>query len=166
MISKDKTYLKIAKEISKLSKDKETKVGAVIVDQYGKVVSMGYNGACSCMNDDNIPHSRKNNIVNVKIPKQLMDKYPDNVSFLTNKYPYFLHAEQNSILTSSDNNRLKNATIYITHYPCNVCSNMIAQTGIKKIVCYDNRVGSIDSFIKESLFIIQEAGLDLKIIKK
>lgn len=168
MNRKDKTYLKIATEIAGLSKDKETKVGAVIVDKDGKVVSMGYNGSASCMNDGNIPHSRKLESVYFSIPDKLQDVFDtaNEVFFDTNKYPYMLHAEQNSILTSSDNHRLKGATIYITHYPCNVCSNMIAQTGIKRIVCYDDRVGSLDQFIKESLYIIQQANLKLDIVDK
>ena len=167
---KDLIYLGIAEDISKLSKDKETHVGAVIVDKDGKVVSMGYNGSAQGMDDNEIPHSRVEERCTITIPNELKDLFPQRnkykeIHFESNKYPYMLHAEENAILTSSDNHRLKGATIYVTHYPCNKCANMIAQSGITNIKCYNNRVGSLELFIKESLFIIQKKKINLEIFE-
>ena len=40
----DTRFLDLAEHISKWSKDPSTKVGAVIVDSYRRIVSTGYNG--------------------------------------------------------------------------------------------------------------------------
>ena len=56
---KDEVYLNMVKEVAKLSKDKNTHIGALIVAQDGTPVSWGYNGAVSGFNDAMIPHSRE-----------------------------------------------------------------------------------------------------------
>ncbi len=182
---KNKVYCDIAKSISKLSKDKETKVGAVIVDKEGKVVSVGYNGAASGLNDHLVPYSRNEDTITIDVIefygelshddfdtwfgyRNVSDKVVDGerryfVSYIENKYPFMLHAEQNAILTASDNKRLKGATIYVTHFPCNVCTNMIAQVGIKKVVWVGEKSNSFTTFIKNSMFIMQEAGIEIEI---
>jgi dCMP deaminase len=185
-MNKDEIYLNIAESIANLSKDEETHVGAVIVDKEGRVVSLGYNGAASCCNDQRIPHSREmetvdlditdfegllyyfsDDILETKIPKYKgLYSIKKTIKCDVNKYPFMLHAEQNAILTTDDRSRLKEATIYITHYPCNVCSNMLAQVGIKRVVCKDNKTGSFNTFIRESLIILQESGIILDVIKE
>lgn len=162
-MNKDLIYLEIAKSISKLSKDKNTQVGSVIVDCEGKVVSLGYNGAASSVNDENIPYGREKEKLTLT-NAELITKFGLEPDFESNKYDFMLHSEQNALLSTTDRNRLKGATIYITHYPCNVCSNMIAQAGIKRIVCLNNEVGSNKDFIRSSLYIIQESGIDLEVI--
>jgi dCMP deaminase len=44
-----------------------------------------------------------------------------------------LHAEENAIL-HAERHLLEGTTIYVTHEPCEKCSKMIAQVGIKRIV--------------------------------
>lgn len=40
----DIRYLKLSQEVAQWSKDPSTKVGCVIIDDYGRPVSFGYNG--------------------------------------------------------------------------------------------------------------------------
>ena len=40
----DRRYLGLAREVSCWSKDPSTKIGAVIADNQGRVVALGYNG--------------------------------------------------------------------------------------------------------------------------
>jgi dCMP deaminase len=49
----DKNFLQLAKTVSTFSKDPSTKVGAVIVDDDNRVISIGYNGFPKGIKDDN-----------------------------------------------------------------------------------------------------------------
>ena len=51
---KDAVYSSMAREISKLSKDENTKIGAVIVAKDGTPISWGYNGTVSGFDDSGI----------------------------------------------------------------------------------------------------------------
>jgi dCMP deaminase len=169
--NKDDVYFKIIETIATLSKDKNTQVGALILDVKGKVVSMGYNGCPSKFgvyqhtNDSCVPYTRDKQEIKLSntydflgIDNQKKHKY--------NKYPFMLHAEQNALLTASDLNRLVGATIYCTHYPCTVCANMIAQVGIKSIKVMDNRHGLFEDTIVPTLFVYENMGIDLFVYKK
>jgi dCMP deaminase len=163
---KDKVYFKIAESIAELSKDENTKVGSVIIDKEGKVVSLGYNGCtskfglCFDKDDTHIPHSREERKLVLK-----GNYYPliKKHSFITNKYPFMIHAEQNALLTASDMNRLKDATIYVTHYPCPACADMIAQVGIKNVKLLDNRHGKFEETIMPTLYVYENKGMTFTI---
>lgn len=45
-----------------------------------------------------------------------------------------LHAEENALLKLDTNSSSQNLTLYVTTQPCNLCSNKIVATGIKKVV--------------------------------
>ena len=50
---------------------------------------------------------------------------------------YSVHAEQNAILQAAKLGiNIEGATIYITHQPCSMCTRIILNSGIKRIV-YD-----------------------------
>lgn len=169
MNRKDKVFLNMATEISKLSKDEDTKVGAVIVDEDGKVVSMGYNGYPSNFGvvnnkvDLDFPHSRKEQNLELINDYSFIDI---DKKFKSNKHPYMVHSEINCILTTSDNNRLKNATIYVTHYPCSNCACMIAQSGIKTVNCFDVKHSTFYKTIHQTLFIFENCGINFNIFEK
>jgi len=165
---KDDVYFKMVENISSLSKDKNTKVGALILDTKGKIVSMGYNGCPSKFgvyqktNDDVVPHSRKEKEI------KLINSYnflgiDNREKHMYNKYPFMIHAEQNALMTASDMNRLIGATIYCTHYPCSICANMIAQVGIKTVKVLDNRHGTFEETIIPTLFIYEQMGIELHV---
>ena len=46
------------------------------------------------------------------------------------------HAEYDAIL-SKGTPPIKGCTLYVTKYPCNMCAKVIVQTGIKKIMYFE-----------------------------
>jgi dCMP deaminase len=102
-------FIDLALHISEWSKDPSTKVGAVIVDDERRVVSLGYNGLPRGIADSDL-------ILNNKDIKLQVVK----------------HAEENAILNSLL--RPSGCTIYITHHPCASCAGSIIQSGIRRVV--------------------------------
>lgn len=101
--------LDMARHVAKRSKDPSTKVGAVIVDDKKRVVSVGYNGFARGVTDK---------------PERLEDR--------TVKYRLTLHAEKNAILFANTN--LDGCSIFVTHPCCAQCAAQIIQAGIKRVV--------------------------------
>lgn len=110
----DLRFLDLAKFVSSWSKDPSTQVGAVIVDPYKRIVSLGYNGFPMGISDDD---------------NRLSDR--------DTKYKMIVHGEMNAILFA--NTSLKECTLYTFPFmPCPRCASMIIQTGIKRVVSYKN----------------------------
>ncbi len=126
-ISWDEYFMSIALLSSMRSKDTNTKVGACIVSDEHKVLSLGYNGMPIGVSDEEIPWAGSK----------------DNLPFLETKYPYVCHAELNAILNSNHN--LKGSTVYVTLFPCNECTKAIIQSGIKKIVYLSDKYHDTDA---------------------
>jgi dCMP deaminase len=174
MINKHKIYLEIALSISKLSKDESTKVGCCIIDSDDKVVSLGYNGFVSKADDSGIDYSGKeftayinySNYVNILKDHYKTDnrEFQKNNKFTINKNKLCVHAESNAIINTSDKNKLVGSTVYITHYPCNQCALMLAQCKVKEIYVLNNKTKSFDSYIKESLYVLQCANININVI--
>lgn len=123
------------------SKDPNTKVGACIVDDDHKVVSIGYNG---------MPR-------NIDESKLSWEKGED----LDSKYLYVCHAEFNAILNIRNGSALKGCTLYVTLFPCNECAKAIIQVGIKEIVYLDNKYE--DSLMtRASLKMLTLAGIKIR----
>lgn len=122
-ITWDEYFMSIALLSSLRSKDPNTKVGACIVSEDHKVLSLGYNGMPIGVDDHKIPWERVG---------EPMDT----------KYFYVCHAELNAILNSNHN--LKNSTVYVTLFPCNECTKAIIQSGIKKIVYLSDKYHDTD----------------------
>lgn len=112
-ISWDEYFMGVALLASQRSKDPSTQVGACIVNDDNRIMSVGYNGFPRGCSDDEFPWEREG------------DK-----STLT-KYPYVCHAELNAILNAGGNS-LKGCRIYVALFPCNECAKAIIQCGIKK----------------------------------
>ena len=155
---KDQIYLQQAVNISGLSKDENTKVGAIIIASDGTPVSWGYNGTIPGFPDEEVPHSREE--------KELC--YIENDvehKFSANKYPFMEHAEANAI-DFGDRMKMKGATIFVTHLPCKDCARKIAKHGIKKVVVpeleqtLNSSIGS-DSDITKYIFAL--ANIELSI---
>jgi dCMP deaminase len=139
-------YLNIAREYSRLSKDADTKVGAVIIASDGTQISSGRNGPPSGMNDDKIPLSREMSELSYIEDGNL-------VEFSSNKYPFMRHAERNAIAFANSRGqteKLKSATIYVTHLPCPDCASDIAHYGISKVVVDDNIKHDLNSSVSNS----------------
>lgn len=118
-ITWDEYFMGIASLSALRSKDPSTKVGACIVDQEHKVVSIGYNGMPRGISEDKLPWEKGEG--------------------LESKYLYVCHAEFNAILNTRNGSTLQGCTLYVTLFPCNECAKAIIQTGIKEIVYGDNK---------------------------
>ena len=118
-ISWDEYFMGIASLSALRSKDPNTKVGACIVDNDNKVVSIGYNGMPTGLDEDKLSWNKGEG--------------------LDSKYLYVCHAEFNAILNTRDGAALKGCTLYVTLFPCNECSKAIIQKGIKEVVYLDNK---------------------------
>ena len=102
-------FLEMAKMVGSWSKDPSTKVGAVIVDDNRRVVSLGYNGFPKGVADNN----------------RLEDR--------NEKYKMIVHAERNALLFATTS--VHDCTIFTYPFiPCPVCAGMIIQSGIRRIV--------------------------------
>lgn len=121
------------------SKDPSTQVGAVIVDDTNRVVSIGYNGLPRGCNDDEFPWGRDG-------------------SMLESKYAFVVHAELNAILNSP--RPVQNCSIYVSLFPCNECAKAIIQSGIRKIVYECDKYSDTDS-VKASKKMLQAAGVEI-----
>ena len=112
----DEYFMAIAKLSAMRSKDPSTQVGACIVSNDNRILSIGYNGAPNGYDDDKFPWSREG-------------------QNLETKYPYVCHAEMNAILNYRGSKKdLENAKIYVDLFPCNECAKIIIQSGIKNII--------------------------------
>ena len=117
-------------------------MGAVIVKDK-RILTTGYNGAPS----------------GVKTCKErgycLRDKL--NIASGTRaEMCYAIHAEQNAVIQAAKMGiSVEGATIYVTHQPCSVCTRILINAGIKRIV-YNEAYP--DQF---SLELLKEAGIEL-----
>ena len=118
-ISWDEYFMGVAKMSALRSKDPNTQVGACIVSDDNKILSMGYNGLPRGCSDDEFPWAREGDP-------------------LDNKYMYTAHSELNAILNYRGGS-LDNAKLYVTLFPCNECAKAIIQAGIAEIVYADDK---------------------------
>ncbi len=125
----------------KRSKDPNTKVGACIVDDDNKVVSIGYNGMPKGLDESKLSWNKNDG--------------------LDSKYLYVCHAEFNAILNTRNGSSLKGCTLYVTLFPCNECAKAIVQTGIKKIVYLDDKYHDT-LFTQASRKLLLLAGVELE----
>ena len=118
-LSWDEYFMGIASLSSLRSKDPSTQVGACIVDNNNKVVSVGYNGRPRGVDDNKIPWGHGEG--------------------LDSKYLYVCHAEFNAILNTRNGSALSGCKIYVTLFPCNECAKAIVQVGIKEVIYLDDK---------------------------
>lgn len=157
-----KIFLEMAESISKLSRDGSTKVGCVLVDSSKRIISVGYNGSVSGMYDSLIDYSGKSFVA---YSKNVSEEYGQG-SFETHKNNFMIHAELNALLSCDDRRRLKDASAYITHFPCNNCLLALAQSGVKELFIYGQYAKNYQNYYKESLAIIEFSGMTLEVILK
>lgn len=136
-------FVAVAESIAGLSKDPRTKVGAVVLDDDGNILTTGYNGFPRGVNDD---------------PARYADR--------DTKIKLVSHAESNAISQAARNGiRLYGSTLLLTSlYPCSNCAKQIIQAGIRRV--YAPRMGGNHSpvwyeekDISELMF--REAGVEI-----
>lgn len=136
--NKIKVYMDMARAISQLSKDKQTKVGAVLISPTGRQIASGYNGFLRGANDQDLPTTR-----------------PE-------KYEYFQHAERNVLYNCLDEGiRTKNCLLICTLSPCKDCLRACYQSGIKDIV-FDTLYQNSRDFYKQMKDIYISVSIDKK----
>ena len=117
-------------------------VGAVVV-RNKRILATGYNGAPSG--------------VETCIDKgECLRKKLEIPSGTRQEICYAVHAEQNAICQAAKMGiSLEGATIYVTHQPCTICTKMIINSGIKRIIY---KYGYPDEFSK---VLLEEANVEL-----
>lgn len=99
----------LAEHIASWSLDPSTKVGAVIVDDKKRIVSVGFNG----------------------FPRGIADN--DRLKDKGSKYEIILHAEINALSFAQRN--LEGCTLYVWPLPpCSRCAAQIIQNGVSRVV--------------------------------
>jgi dCMP deaminase len=141
IINWDEYFMGIAQLSALRSKDPSTQVGACIVDDDKKVVSIGYNGMPRHIDDCQLSWEKGEG--------------------LNNKYLYVCHAEMNAILNTRNGTALRGCTLYVSLFPCNECAKAIIQVGIKEIVYVSNKYK--DSFaVQASMKMLNLAGIKIR----
>ena len=116
----DLYFMGVAMLSAQRSKDPNTQVGACIVSQDNKILSLGYN-------DEHMPWDREGDFINTK-------------------YAYVCHAELNAILNNKGS-KLEGSKLYVYLFPCNECAKAIIQSGIKEIIYKSDKYNGTDGNI-------------------
>lgn len=143
----DEYFMEVAKLTATRSTCLRRKVGAVIVkDRH--IIATGYNGAprglahCDdrggCLRQElGVPSGQRHELCRA------------------------LHAEQNAIIQAATlGQSIEGGTIYITHQPCAICSKMIINSGIERIVANEGYPDDL------ALEFLDEAGLKVIMLGK
>ena len=143
----DKYFIEIAKLVQTRSNCVSRKVGAVItVDN--QIVATGYNGAPKHLHHciDAGGCLRKLNNIESGTRQEICRA---------------VHAEQNAIISAAVKGvSIKGGTLYLNTYPCSICTRMLINAEIKRIV-YDSDYN--DPLSKEML---DESGIEVVRFKR
>jgi len=145
-LSWDEYFMGIALLSAQRSKDPGTQVGACIVNNENRILSMGYNGMpYTKMDNDNIyPWDREGDA-------------------LSTKYLFVCHAEFNAILNYSGGS-MRDSILYTTLFPCNECTKAIVQKGIAEIVYLSDKYADSESVMASKL-MLDAAGVNYRLYK-
>ena len=139
-----KWHLGLATWVAGKSKDRSTKVGAVIVDDDATVISTGFNS----------------------FPRGVDDTV-DSRHERPAKYRWTEHAERNAIYNAA--RRILKGTTMVLQYPpcpCTDCTRGVIQTGIKKIIvpkgAFFPGVGDWSDDLKIAKEMLEEAGVEIE----
>ena len=139
-LSWDEYFMGIAELSARRSKDPSTQVGACIVDDNNKIMSVGYNGMPKACSDDDFPWDREG-------------------GQLETKYFFVCHAELNAILNYRGGS-LEGSRLYATLFPCNECAKAIIQAGIKEIIYACDKYADSASVVASKM-MFKAAGVKL-----
>lgn len=142
-LSWESYFMAIAYLSAQRSKHPVTQSGACIVDEFNRIVGIGYNGFPRGCSDDCLPWAS--------------DK--DTESVLHTYHPYNCHAEVNAILNKSSTD-VKGSRMYVPELPCNECCKMIIQSGISEIIYFRNQKDDDSSRASRIMFAM--AGVNLR----
>ncbi len=147
IISWDEYFMSIARLSALRSKDPCTQVGCCIVSPDKKIVSLGYNG---------MPYTKSKENDEVYSWGKQGDR-------LNTKFPYVVHAELNAILNSHTD--LRGCILYCTLFPCHECCKAIIQSGISKVIYYEDEDNTKDTN-KAAKIMFKNAGIEFAAYNK
>jgi dCMP deaminase len=134
-------FMSIAKLVATRSTCLRRKVGAVLVKDK-RILATGYNGAPT-----GIRHCKDTGCLRETLKVKAGERH---------ELCRGLHAEQNVIIQAAYYGAVsKGTTLYSTHMPCIICSKMLINAGVEKIVYLD---GYPDPLAEE---ILSEANIEL-----
>lgn len=139
----DRRFIELARLIASWSKDRSTKVGAVVMSPDRKPRSFGYNGFPRGIDDEvEYRHQRPA------------------------KYLWTVHAEENAVIQAPTS--LEGCTIYVTHHPCAKCARAVVQAGITTVVVgdRDDFGGRFEEEFKVAGQMFEEAGVTLRFVEQ
>lgn len=137
-------FMNMAMVVASRSKDHNTKVGCVLVDDKSHIRATGYNGFPRGIDDD------------------VAERYER-----PEKYFWTEHAERNAIYAAARVGvPLEGCSAYVTMFPCMDCARAMVQSGITKVTTvkpdlYHARWG--EDF-KRTLILFDEAGVIINYI--
>jgi len=174
-IRKDESLMAAAYVVSQRSSCRKRKVGAIVADAQGNIISSGYNEVPAnerpCTKEYTTCY--RDRLVD-DFAKDLISHCPGikgeaaSVTALFRKqfkildYCRALHAEENAIVNLARNGRsvpLQECVLYTTTYPCRMCANKIVNVGIREVVYlepYPDRKAKV---------ILARAGVDDRFFK-
>lgn len=136
----DRRFLALAEHIAQWSKDPSTKTGAVIVDSFNRIVSVGYNG----------------------FPRGVED-LPERLENREVKYKIIVHCERNALLFAHVS--VESCRLYTWPFmSCATCAAMVIQAGIVEVIApfSDNPRWKDDFELSQKLF--SEAGVKVRLL--
>jgi dCMP deaminase len=118
----DNYFMEIAKVVASRSTCLRRKAGAVLVKDK-RILSTGYNGV-----PKGLPHCEDTGCPRADYP-----------SGTHHELCRAVHSEQNAIVQAAIHGvGIEGATLYCTHQPCTLCTKMLINAGIKRVVyCED-----------------------------
>lgn len=119
----DKRFIELAQTIGTWSScfKEDRNIGAVIV-RNKRILTTGYNGAPAGIKSCN--------------EKGMCLRIEKGIESGTHhEFCYAIHAEQNAIIQAAKIGvSIEGATLYCTHQPCTICTKMIVNSGIARLV--------------------------------
>lgn len=143
----DKYYMEMAEVAKKRSTCMRRQVGAVIVKSQ-RILASGYNGAPS-----GITHCEETGCLRQQLNVPSGERH---------ELCRGLHAEQNAIIQAALHGvGIKGSTIYVTHKPCIICTKMMINAGIRKLIYKGDYPDDLsERMLEESGIIVEKYNED------
>ncbi len=134
-------FMEIARLVARRSTCLRRQVGAVVVKEKN-ILATGYNGTPS-----GIAHCSEVGCLRQKLGIPSGERH---------ELCRGLHAEQNAIIQAAKHGvNIGGATLFSTHSPCLICTKMIINAGVERIVYLEGYPDTL------SLEMLQEAGIEV-----
>ncbi|AOY75573.1 deoxycytidylate deaminase [Clostridium formicaceticum] len=139
----DEYYMEMAEVAKKRSTCNRRQVGAVIVKDQ-RMLASGYNGAPS-----GLPHCSETGCIREKLKVPSGERH---------ELCRGLHAEQNAIIQAALHGvPIEGSTIYVTHKPCIICTKMMINAGIKKLIYQGDYPDALaEGMLKEAGILVEK----------